>query len=919
MHRFALLCLLLGCTDDGAGGAPAADVTAGPTHDGPLPDLPAGDAAPADDDAAVPEPDAAMAPPDAAIPDVAVAPSPPEVHAVETEVGAPTTPAGVANRVTCRATDAAGGPIDDVATLVEVRPAAGFREGDEPGELVGVEVGTYYVTCTAPGLGLRDTTPARWDVRPGPAAVVRARVDPGVVVAGGATEVSCAATDREGNPVPAEAAEVSVRPANAGVLVEGRRATLTTAGIYQADCTLAGAITDGEARITVVAASPAQLVGSVEPDLGVHEVGSVVSFVARVTDRFDNPVAGAALEWSTAPALAAFGEGRFRADAEGRYALRVRATGETFEGRVLEDTAEILVDAGGPSIACIDPPPGAMLGRPAALVLRGRVDDVAGIESLTVDDAEAELDAEGHFTAQVAPGWGLNVHEIVATDAVGNVNSTFCSYFASERYVGEDAPIDDAILLHLSQAALDDGPPDRPLNSLIDLLRRVVDSPGLVRTIDQTLRAQNPILPERCEQRVPILGCVLSVGAEYRGIRIRGPNTLSARLVEGGLRMTVRISRLDLDVQMRGTVSNSGTLHAAYVEIELTFDVDLADGRPRVALRETNRVEVGDLDSDFDGAISGALLDLVFEAFEGTVRNELVGALRGFLEQEIDALLSDVLAGLDLDALGLALEVPAIAGGEAAVLSLGVGFSSLDASPARLRLGISSRVNGPSRQGAASAGVALPPGPVRVELHPQGSTGAAVHLGLVNQLLHRLWRAGLFDLGGAADLLGDLPAGAEVSLRVQAPPAVIGTGEGATLQMHLGPITGVLSYPGFFDEPLRLRLAAYLRVPVLNDGGRGLVFGGEDGIEIERIFVAVEGVPMAPEARATLERDLGRILQAVVDQALNGALPALPIPDFALPGSLVPFGVAPGTRLGLRGASLGGTATHFLLDGTFRE
>ena len=137
--------------------------------------------------------------------------------------------------------------------------------------------------------------------------------------------------------------------------------------------------------------------------------------------------------------------------------------------------------------------------------------------------------------------------------------------------------------------------------------------------------------------------------------------------------------------------------------------------------------------------------------------------------------------------------------------------------------------------------------------------------------------------------------------------------------MHLGPITGVLCYPGVFDEPLRLRLAAYLRVPVLNDGGRGLVFGGEDGIEIERIFVAVEGVPMAPEARATLERDLGRILQAVVDQALNGALPALPIPDFALPGSLVPFGVAPGTRLGLRGASLGGTATHFLLDGTFRE
>ena len=917
-----MLCLLLGCTDTSGGGGDPDDARVAPSADVALtPDAGAPDIAPPDPDAATPDAAEDAAPHDAGPlpPDVAAAPVPAEVHSIETLVGAPATEAGVENRVTCQALDGEGDPVEDVVLVFEVRPALGWRAAEAPGALVGERAGTYYLTCTAPGLGQRDATPARWDVRPGPAVLVRASVDPPVVVAGDTTQVTCRAEDREGNVVSSGDAEVSVRPAIAGVDVDGRQATLRTAGVFQAVCDLAGAVSEGEARISVLPGPPAQLVAAVAPDVAVHEVGAVVGFVARLTDVFDNLVVDAPLEWSSEPALVAFGEGRFRADAEGRYLLGVRATGTTFEDRVLEAEAEILVDSGGPAIACTEPVEGAMLVRRARLVLSGRVDDVAGIDLLTVDGEDAALDEEGRFAVEVAPSWGLNVHELVATDAVGNVNSTFCSYFASERYVDEDAAIDDAILLHLSQQAVDDGPPNRPLTSLTDLLRRVVDSPGLVRTIDQTLRAQNPILPTRCMQRLPLVGCVLSVGAEYRGMRVRGPNSLSARLVEGGLRISARLENLEIDVQMRGTVGNSGTLTAAHVAIELTFDAGLVDGRPRVALRETNSVEVGDLDSDFDGFLSGALLDLVFEAFEGTVRNELVGALRDFLEQEIDALLSDVLAGLDLDALGLGLEVPAIAGGDAAVLSLGVGFSTLHANPTRLQLGISSRVNGPSRQGAASAGVALPPGAVKIELRPEGTTGAAVHLGLVNQLLHRLWRAGVFDLGGAADLLGDLPDGASVALRVQVPPAVIGTGDGANLRMHLGPIAGELLYPGFFDEALRIRLAAFLIAPVALDGGRGIVFGGDDGIALDRIYVAVDGVSMSPEARATLERDLGRILQAVVDQALNNALPALPIPDFALPESLEAFGVPPGTRMGLRGATLDGTFTHFLLDGTFRE
>jgi hypothetical protein len=62
-----------------------------------------------------------------------------------------------------------------------------------------------------------------------------------------------------------------------------------------------------------------------------------------------------------------------------------------------------------------------------------------------------------------------------------------------------------------------------------------------------------------------------------------------------------------------------------------------------------------------------------------------------------------------------------------------------------------------------------------------------------------------------------------------------------------------------------------------------------------------------------------RVVQGLLDTALSGALPTLPVPDFALPSSLEQYGVPPGTRLGLRGLNLSGTPSHWLVDGEFGQ
>ena len=874
-----------------------------------------GAASPAD--VSTSQPDTGRA--DASLPDAHLATPPPQLQAVDTHLGQPVTTAGVANRATCEVLDTEGVAVPGIETHFEVRPGFGWRPGENPGELVGSVAGTYTVTCVAPGEGLRDATPARWDVFPGPAAHVVARVDHARVVAGDLVSVTCEATDAEGNALPVQDAEVSAAPADAGNEVDGQRITFTRSGRYTVACDLPGVLSTAVALVVVEPALPAALQAALSPDLPVYDVGGIVTYRPIVTDLYGNRIEDLVFAFTAEPALPGFGEGRWELVAEGRYHLSVCTVGPTATGMDLCAAVDILVDAGGPAVGCTAPPPGTMLVLDGPVTLEGTVGDVAGVERVTVDGREVAVDVDGHFSTPVNPAWGLNVHDVVAEDAVGNVASTFCAYFASERYHPEDAVLDDSLQLVLTQGGVDDGPPARPLQSLTDLLLSVINSQGLVDTIDASLRAQNPVVPNECRARVLGL-CILSAGAEYRGLRIRGVNTIRSTLVDGGLQVRGRISNLELDVKLLGTITNDGTIFADFIDVDLTFDIGLVDGRPSIAMRQVNAVNVGPISSNFDGFLTGDILDLIFSAFEGTVRNTVAGALRSYLETQIDGLLTGVLGGLDVSSFNSALSLPSLGGGPPVDLRIAFGLNAMTADPQKLRLGIATRVNGGVGEAAESAGVPLPPGPVAVALAPNGTAGVSVSIGLVNQVLHGLWRAGMFRIDAGAGGLGNLPPGASLSLRVLLPPAAIGTGaDDNGLRLFLGPATGSILYPGLFDEPLQVQIAASALAAVELRNGNEIQFGGEGGILVDRLALTVEGIALTPETRATLEGLFRNIVQSLLDSSLSGALPSLPVPDFALPDSLVMFGIPPGTRLGLRQLVLDGTPSHWLVDGVFSE
>ncbi len=882
-----------------------------------------------------PEADAAPnAGPDARGPDTPDATSPDQgpprdaadfpavAYAVETRVGDRTTPAGLENRLTCQALDQQGQPIPDVPTQLEVHPDTGF-ERTEVGA-IGQVARDYRLVCTVPTLGLRDPTPADWTVRPAAPAWTVATLDTDEIPAGGAVTVHCETFDGFGNPVSTRDASVRLNPPI------GDRSpqpdlpfAVQAAGTYEVTCAVPGAEAVPGPLLVVTPGLPLHLSLRLFPDRAVYRVGSVIELVTAVSDAQDNPLPDTPVRFETEPPLPGFGTGRFQATPEGRYTLTATVDGPTANGRTLSESIEILVDYGGPGIHCEHPAEGDFVALPEGGrgLVSGFVADISGLRSVFIDGEPARLDAEGRFTAEVPMAWGLNVHEIVALDENGNENSALCTYFASGEYLNEATALRDALQLHLGQSTVDDGEPDAPLASLTDVLRRVLNSRGLRDTVHQAALAQNPVVPNEC--RASVLGlCLFSLGVEYRNIEIGGRNTLDLTLLDGGVNLRASVRNLALTAQLQGTLGNTARISTEHITIDLAFDVGLrGDGQPSVRLRGVNDVQVGRLDSDFSGFISGAILELVFAAFEGLVRDTVTDAIRGFLEDELRTALQDLLGNVDIGGLAQGFDVPLPTGGESVRLTLTPVLSTLDFRVGHAMVGIGTKVDGPQRVAGRSPGVPLPPGTREPALEGDRPLGGAVALGLLNQVMHRLWRAGYFEAAGGglvAGVAGDLPEGTEVFLSLPTAPAVLGAprDDGADVVVFLGPATAGVIYPGIFAEPFRVQLAAVVRARMRLQGERDLVF---EEVAVDALHLGLSGAEVSDRSRQVLESTLTRVVQGLVDGALNDGLPSLPLPDFELPASLAVYDLPIGTRLGLRMPGLTSTPAHWRLDGRFGE
>ena len=178
-----------------------------------------------------------------------------------------------------------------------------------------------------------------------------------------------------------------------------------------------------------------------------------------------------------------------------------------------------------------------------------------------------------------------------------------------------------------------------------------------------------------------------------------------------------------------------------------------------------------------------------------------------------------------------------------------------------------------------------------------------------------MWKAGVFEIPNLGDALGDDAENFDIGLSLINPPGVEGVpGNPIKAKIHLGPYLGTIATePG--EQVKTLRAVAWAEAEIRLENGE-ITFGDARSIRVERIALTIDGAGEAVEGQAEFEEAFRELVQDVIAQALDNAIPGLPIPEFVVPDS-VPG--AAGVRLGLDGPSLRGTRNHLIIDGNFGQ
>lgn len=842
------------------------------------------------------------------------------LSSLDTRLSASTISAGTAVYVDCQARNSLGELValpEGAVPRFVIAPSLAFQArapGATGNDLVPILAGEASIGCSLPALGLIDPVPAPLLVTPGRPAVVVTTLPRYIVDAGQSVVAGCEVYDAWGNRVTDFAARVRTDPFGEGVSVAGLRATFERAGLYEVACDVDGAADVVSATLEVKAGLPATIALGLAPDLPRYPINSVVRLLTSVQDRFGNFVTNPLLGYEAIAPLPDFGEGRFRLNEEGTFILRAFIDPPTASGARISAEREVVVSGSGPAIECISPVNGEMRDFVPgnSLAFRGEVSDEFGVASVTVNGVAARVSPGGGFEAPFTTRFGINFAEVVAEDELGETSRRTCAFLISDEWVPEGAFLANEIGLRLAQEAIDDRIRGDGFNSINDFLVTALNSRGLRDAIHNALLAANPLYPERCVLDT-FLGCLTRVGVTYQDLRLNGPHDVTLNLVDGGMQVVANVRGIGVRLRISGTFGTTGWVNVDSIGVDMTFNLNLAAGRPSVTLRSVNNVIVGGVNTDFSG-LTGLIIGIVVDIFEETIRNILRDTIRDYIRDSFNDILDDVFSGLEIDSLASNFEVPRLDGGAPINLGFGISIDGADINPARALFTIAGRISGDVVRGGPTPGAAIPPGPVRIDPDIGRRVAASISIALLNQALHTLWRAAFFEASIGGVSLGDtFPGEATATLRFDLPPVAFGTADGG-IGVGVGGIRAQVVYPGLFDEPVAVEIGAVARTRVGIIGDSDIFF---DEVVLTEFFFDTGSVRLDATSAQLLDNFLRAVIQTVIDDSVNGALPTLPIPSFALPTSLNVFDLPGGSDLRVLSPQITITPSHFIAGGNF--
>lgn len=786
---------------------------------------------------------------------------------------------------------------------------------DAGGVTVAAKVGSATVRCAAPSLAIVDATPEDVTIAAGPPVRVITQLASPTTIAGQPDGVTCLAFDAYDNPVANVTQALSLSPTGAGTTTTATEVTATLIGEYTVTCVVSGAADVQPATLVVLPALPASIAGVLDPARTIYAILDQVTLIAAVFDKFGNRVDDVTYAYSATPTVQAPGPARFLFSQDGTYGLTARVTSTTDNNVPLSVTLPAFVDSNGPIIDCMRLDATSVASdaymvqqAPATVLFPVRLGGAFTPATVTIGGAPASIDSStGNWTASVPLNFGMNFIDVVATDNNGVQNSKTCFVLAGTFFSPEANPMAGSLALRLDQYAIGD-PDPTGIDSLNDLFYTVLKSDALRQLVDQALSNANPINNGGCG----VFACNPDVNYNAGSLGWDTPTT-TMTLINGGFRAYVHLPNVHLTVRACGTTCCIGgstiQVTASYIDATVDFGLTLQGGVVRTAVLGTPNVTVGSVNLNGSG-FCGFIINLVQSFFTGTVKNAVQNALASFINNKVGPMLDSITSSLDISTLAQQFNVPRLDNTGTVSLGFGLQFSSLDINTTRALIGIGTRFTpGATAVNRPSLGIARRTSDPLVD--PPGTSDArpvavSAYEGVLNQVLHALWRAGYFQAnlsigGGTATIDSWLP-----------PVAVVGNNN--TAELMLGGVYATLTIPGLIDQPITVMFGGHANATV-SMNGNALTFGN---LNLDKLYVSF-AVTLSQQQRDAMEQFLKSALADVLANALNNGLPAFPIPSFTLPASVATYGLPAGAQLGIVNPVLTTGNAHCVLDGQFGE
>ncbi len=826
--------------------------------------------------------------------------------AVDTAVAPNPVGAGEPATVTCTATDYRGEPLAwDAYTIQVVGPDGYELDGTE---FSSTALGTYRIACAATTAGgpVIDATPVDLAVIAGPLARTAAAVSPDTLEAGEAGDVTCSAFDAYGNEL--EGFEYTLS-ADGGVTVDGLTVSATLVGDYSVSCRaryVDSEYTQDAATFEVVAGPVVGLTLTANPERPFYLLNAQVTLTPRAVDAYGNELpAGETEPVQVDPATGVEPvEGqvnKFRFVAEGYF---------TFSTRLVDEptvTAELTLvcDQDPPVLVVEYPERGATLNGDQIVIVRGTVSDaVSGVAAITVNGQQAQLGADGAFSAPITSRQGMNLIDIQATDGASHAVRSFRSYYYSTVWYPMDlsnpagAYVTNAIQAFLAAEVFDSADPE------------AVDLAGILEQILANLDIGAIIDPSQPVATQGVLWCDYDI---FLTDLTFGTPSVSLAPFDGGLHLNVIIPNFQADLLLIADEFACPDIVGVATASNVTVTADLIlqvapDGQATAQMQNVVTTLSDDFAIELEGESSFGddavawLLQGLIGLFQGTITDlieqQVTDAILGFND-----MLADVISMLNLDQ---QIDVdPFIGEGEPVVLNLKTTVSTLRFN----QVGALLQMNGTilaekrvDRDPLGSIGRARCLGPAEpFDLPIWGEGGAplapieaAVAYDFANQGVFSLWYGGALNLVlGPADL-GDVDlsqygiSNLAVTTNFWLPPILTTCTADRQFVLQLGDAYVDL----VFDFALlgHVELGVFLEVEVAADA---VVAQGEAGPEIQIVLgdfrvLEVEVVHINEEQADRQEQLVGVIKAAIpailADQlgdSLSFAIPSFDLGSFS--------------------------------------